>query len=136
MNNREMQEQKTLFDWAKLNEAAHPELKMMFHVPNEGKRSVVGGAELKRAGLKSGVPDVILPVARSGYNGLAIEMKVDHNRPTEKQKEWLRGFSREGWKVYVCWGWDIAAHVISEYMGFKSQIIGKMKKMEEWSDDI
>ena len=88
MNKEETADQIALFDLALLLEKQHPELRLMFHVPNEGKRSVYSGAELKRAGLKKGVPDVMLPVARKGYNGLAIEMKAGKNKPTEEQKKW------------------------------------------------
>ena len=132
MNNREAQEQKTLFRWAALNENLHPELKMMYHVPNEGKRSAASGAEMVRGGLKKGVPDVILPVARQGYHGMVIEMKADKGKLTQDQKSWLRMFAKEEWKVMVCWGWDSAATAIAKYLGFDAGIPGKMSKFEEW----
>lgn len=134
MNNRENQEQKSLFEWAMLYEGRYPELKMLFHVPNEGKRSKATGAEMVRMGLKSGVPDVVLPVARQGYHGLVIEMKEDRGKLTQKQKEWLRMFSAENWKVLVCWGWDCAADAIAKYLGFEAGLVGKLAKLEEFSE--
>ena len=39
--NREAEEQEALFVWAEYQSAAHPELKLLYHIPNEGKASVV-----------------------------------------------------------------------------------------------
>ena len=71
----EAQEQKALFTWAELSLGKYPDLKWMYHIPNEGKRSKSNGAELVRQGLKKGVPDICLPVPRGKYHGLYIEMK-------------------------------------------------------------
>ena len=38
------------------------------------------GAKLKKKGVKSGVPDVIIFEARGIYNGLMIELKVGKNK--------------------------------------------------------
>ena len=53
MKRSETTEQIALFNWAKRTESILPELALMYHVPNEGKRS--NGGILKAAGLKSGV---------------------------------------------------------------------------------
>ena len=52
------------------------------HIPNEGKRSTAYGARMKRIGLRSGFPDLFFPVARGGFHGLFVEMKVGSNRAT------------------------------------------------------
>lgn len=135
MNKEELADQIALFDLALLLEKQHPELKLMFHVPNEGKRSVYSGAELKRAGLKKGVPDVMLPVARKGYNGLAIEMKAGKNAPTEEQKKWLTGLAGEGWLCYVCRGYESAATVLGDYMDIKISLLRKPQKPERYGKD-
>lgn len=135
MNKEELADQIALFDLALLLEKQHPELKLMFHVPNEGKRSVYSGAELKRAGLKKGVPDVMLPVARKGYNGLAIEMKAGKNAPTEEQKKWLTGLAGEGWLCYVCRGYEAAATVLGDYMDIKISLLRKPQTPERYGKD-
>ena len=135
MNKEETADQIALFDLALLLEKQHPELKLMFHVPNEGKRSVYSGAELKRAGLKKGVPDVMLPVARKGYNGLAIEMKAGKNKATEEQKKWLMGLAKEGWLCYVCRGYEAAATVLGGYMDIKISLLRKPQKPERYGKD-
>lgn len=135
MNKEETADQIALFDLALLLEKQHPELRLMFHVPNEGKRSVYSGAELKRAGLKKGVPDVMLPVARKGYHGLAIEMKAGKNKPTEEQKKWLTGLAGEGWLCYVCRGYEAAATVLGDYMDIKISLLRTPRKAERYGKD-
>lgn len=76
VESNEENEQITLFQWAEFAAVRYPELELMYHVPNEGKRSVRTGSRLKKAGLKSGVPDIVLPVARGRYIGLYIEWRI------------------------------------------------------------
>ncbi len=88
----------------------------VYHVPNEGKRSYGTAALLRRAGLRRGVPDLCIPLARGGKHGLYIELKVGGNKPTLEQKEWLRLLVSEGYAVAVCYGADSAIKTIEEYM--------------------
>ena len=89
----------------------------MYHIPNEGKRSVVRGAQMKREGLKKGVPDICLPVARGRYHGLYIEMKRRRDgRLTKEQEKWIERLNRYGNKAVVCRGWEEAAQAIGDYM--------------------
>ena len=52
-----------------------PELALLHHIPNGGTRDAVEAKHLKQQGVKSGVPDLCLPVPRGQYHGLYIEMK-------------------------------------------------------------
>ena len=54
VESNEENEQIALFQWAEFAAVRYPELELMYHVPNEGKRSVRTGSRLKKAGLKSG----------------------------------------------------------------------------------
>ena len=56
----------------------------VYHIPNGGTRNKIEAANLKRQGVKSGVPDLCFPLARGKYHGLYIEMKVDSNKTTKK----------------------------------------------------
>ena len=51
-NKTELTEQQEVMEWAEYQTGKYPELKLLYHIPNEGKRSVVNGANLKKAGLK------------------------------------------------------------------------------------
>ncbi|MDY2734395.1 VRR-NUC domain-containing protein [Intestinibacter sp.] len=114
-------EQQALIQWADLQSHRHKELKMLVHIPNEGKRSIRAGAELKRMGLRAGFPDLFLAVPKlvDGvlYGGLFIEMKVKGNKCTENQKKWLRRLSEQGYKTEVCYGCSEAIEVIKDYLG-------------------
>lgn len=113
----ESEEQKNLFLWAKLSAGAHPELRLMYHIPNEGKRSIAAGARMKQEGLKAGVPDICLPVARQGCHGLYIELKRQKGGRVEKhQLEWMKALKNEGYFVAVCRGWEEASELIQAYL--------------------
>lgn len=112
----ETQEQIWLFEWAETQVARYPELQLMFHVPNEGKRSVVLGRQMKRMGLKTGVPDVILPVPKGRYHGLAIEMKSLKGKPTAAQLIWIENLRAVGWRAAICHGWKDAADTVWAYL--------------------
>lgn len=110
-------EQQCLFRWAELHTGKYPELSLMFHIPNEGKRSLATGGRLKAEGLKPGVPDICLPVPRGPYHGLYIEMKAGRNRVTENQKWWLNRLSWQGYQTAVCYSCEEAAECIKKYLG-------------------
>lgn len=114
----EAQDQRAVMTWAAWNAAWHPELRYLFHVPNEGNRSDVGHAVAVAEGLRPGVPDLLLPAAKGGFIGLAIEMKrVDHsNHPTDDQWYWIEGMRSNGWRVEVCYGFDETIAVLQDYL--------------------
>ena len=111
-------EQMALFRWAAYNRGRWPELDLMFHVPNGGKRSKAEAKRFKDMGVKAGVSDVFLPVARNGCHGLWIEMKrLRSGRPTADQIKWIENMIKQGYAATVCHGWEQAVKVIEEYMG-------------------
>lgn len=115
-NQHEAAEQEALFQWATLMCCQYPELELMYHIPNGGSRNVAEAANLKRQGVKAGVPDICLPVARHGFHGLYIEMKAGKNRPSEYQSQWLKSLGEQGYQSVVCYGWREAADVIGAYL--------------------
>lgn len=109
-------EQAQIIYWCANMSIAHPELALIYHVPNEGKRSKAAAANMQRIGLKSGVPDLCLPVAKGKYHGLYIELKRVGGRVTETQVDWLLALSKQGYAVCVCYGAEQAIDVISAYI--------------------
>ena len=110
MKQYEADEQKKLFRWADFMKTEYPELDMMFHIPNGGSRNKLEAANLKKQGVRAGVPDICLPVARGGYHGLFIELKFGKNKTTAKQDEWLARLNEKCYAVAVCYGctWEQA----------------------------
>ena len=111
--------QEALFSWISYQLGRYPELKLAYHIPNGGKRDARTAANLKRQGVKAGVPDIHLPVARGGYHGLYIELKVGKNTQTEKQKEWQQELTKQGYLSVVCYGWQEAAEQLINYLELK-----------------
>lgn len=113
----ESAEQQLLFQWARMQSGKYPELTLLYHIPNEGKRSHKTGARMKAEGLKSGVPDICLPVARGGHHGLYIELKrVKNSRVTVAQMAWIEALTRQGYVAAVCRGADEAIELITRYL--------------------
>lgn len=108
--------QETLFQWAEYQTNKYPELRLLYHIPNGGKRDKVTAINLKRQGVKAGVPDLFLPVARGGFFGLYIELKVGSNKPTKLQNEWLCNLNKQGYLAVVCYGWQQAAEILVAYL--------------------
>ena len=112
-------EQIKLFKWAAFMECQHPELKLLYHIPNGGSRNRIEAAHLKQQGVKAGVPDLCLPVPARSFHGLYIEMKFGKNKPTEKQTEWLEALNAQGYAVSVCYGWEQAQKVLCWYLNIR-----------------
>lgn len=112
----EDEEQIWLFSWAKLNSGKWPELELMHHIPNGGMRSKSEAARFKAMGVKRGVSDVFLPVAKGGYHGLYIELKAKDGRPEKEQKEWIAAVREQRYYAAVCYGGIEAANLVEAYM--------------------
>lgn len=95
-----------------------PELALLHHVKNEtpdgGARKV---AIDKANGVKKGVPDLCLPVAKGGYHGLYIEMKNENGTLSAAQKWWRDRLKEQGYYWSVCYGWEAAVKELCWYMG-------------------
>lgn len=117
-------EQAALFEWAAWNQSKDAALNMLYAVPNGGKRDKRTAAMLKAEGVKAGVPDVFLPVARQGYHGFYIEMKVGENTTSTAQKAWIAALTAEGYLTAVVYDWMTAARAIAGYLGRAEKELG------------
>ena len=88
----------------------------VFHIPNGGYRNKGEAARLKAQGVRPGVPDLCIPVARGGFHSLYIEMKVRGGRTRKSQAEWLWRLRDEGMCAWVCVGAGDAIALIEKYM--------------------
>ena len=117
MTPTENAEQAALFQWAELASGAHPELRLLYAIPNGGLRDGRTAAILARTGVKSGVPDLCLPVARGGWHSLYLELKrAKGGRVSENQKNWINALNDQGNKAVVCRGWQQAQDMIMDYL--------------------
>ena len=114
--NEEHEHQKALFHWAKVMENQHPELALLYANPLGGYRPKRTAAKMKAEGVKAGVPDITLPVARHGYHGLYIELKTERGRVTPEQRQWMWALYQQGYLALVCRGWEHARDLLLTYL--------------------
>lgn len=102
--------------WCRLASKKHPELRLIYAIPNGGHRHAAVAKKLKAEGVKAGVPDLHLPVARRGWHGLWIELKAIGKGASKAQKHWLSHLREQGHRAEVCQGWQAAARIIQDYL--------------------
>ena len=118
--------QVALFRWATAMRGQHPELYLLYAVPNgssrtmytakNGKRFAPEGMRMRAEGMKAGVPDVCLPVPRRASGSLYIEMKAEKGATSEAQDEWISRLRSAGNNVEICRSTDAAIKVIENYL--------------------
>ena len=86
------------------------------HVPNEGKRSPFERFKFKILGGVSGVPEILIFEPNKDFSGLAIELKVGYNKPTENQKVCLKRLKNANWDTYWLNTYDETIKIIDNYL--------------------
>ena len=92
----------------------------LFAIPNGGSRHPREAANLKASGVKAGVHDLMLPIARGGYVGLWVEMKHGKNTLTEDQKAWGERMRLAGYLTVTAWEAETAEKAIADYLGIRT----------------
>jgi hypothetical protein len=92
------------------------DLDCAFAVPNGGTRHLLEAMNLKRSGVKAGVPDIFIPIARDCFHGLFLEMKSEKGKVSEDQIAFMTMLSKNGYKCVVCHGFDAAKNEIEYYL--------------------
>lgn len=116
----EDEEQSALVSWARMQSRNTPELALLVAIPNGGYRRLLEAKRMKATGTSAGFLDLILPVARRGYHGLAIEMKRAGGKRHDispDQYDWIGALWNQGWYATVAFGWDEARSAIEHYIG-------------------
>lgn len=106
---------------------AAPCLALLFHIPNGGARgdnarsNAIRGAAMKAEGVKPGVYDLLLPVARGSWHGLFIEMKKPGEKIKKKSDQEQFGFDvqAQGYGAICCDSWQVAKEVLKSYIEWK-----------------
>lgn len=104
--------QRNLFRWAKATEASRPDLSLLHAIPNGQYRP----GQAMEPGLKSGVPDICLPVVRGDCPGLYLELKTTDGRLRDEQEEWLLALTEQGYAAVVCYGFEAASETLLAYL--------------------
>jgi hypothetical protein len=104
----EHQEQCLLIEWMELQ---FPSVRI-FAIPNGSYKGIQARVKAKKEGLRSGVPDVMIPKWK-----LFIEMKRRKGgvlSPT--QKDWISYLEESGYSVIVAKGFDDAKVQIIQFL--------------------
>ena len=109
-------EQRQLIQWCKTD----PRLQFLFHIPNENTAGIKWGIRNRQLGVKSGVPDLFLPIPAGKYHGLFVEMKTKIGSLSENQKKWLSALDAFGYMTVVAHGWEDARCRILDYLNLLS----------------
>lgn len=104
------------FDFVQWQEKLDPRFEGIFHVANERRASWAAGKLLKQKGVRSGVCDIIVPIASSGYHGLFIELKIRPNKLTVEQSRFIDLMIYNGFCARVVWSGDEAIELLREYL--------------------
>ena len=88
---------------------------LIVYIANEGKRTVIGGAIMKKMGLCPGACDLFLPRASRGYHGLWLEMKARSGKLTPKQIQFMCDIIDEGYYAVAVWNAEAAIEIIKTF---------------------
>lgn len=99
---------------------------LIYHVPNGGHRHKLVAIKLKGQGVKAGVPDLVLPMARGGYFGLYLEFKAtapNDAAVSASQHAWIRRLNDQGYLAIVCRGHFDAMEQIRAYLRLDPTVV-------------
>ncbi|MFC7515079.1 VRR-NUC domain-containing protein [Herbaspirillum sp. GCM10030257] len=116
---KEHEIQATFICWVRLAEKTDWRLKLLFAVPNAGKRTRAEAAWMLAEGLRAGVPDIMLPFPNGPFVGLAIEFKRPGEKTSEKQDDYIALLVDAGWLVVICTDSDAAVRTVQDYLRMK-----------------
>jgi nitroreductase len=102
-----------MMDWIRSIPDVEP---YVFHIGNERQTSPQQGRLLKRMGVRAGVSDLFIGIAKGKWHGMFLELKVGNNKPTKAQEQFMLDFASQGYYCVWCQGFDEARVLISEYL--------------------
>jgi len=118
--------QSILLKWIRVK---YPEAYRWTHVDLSGVRlGFKARATLSDNGLSSGFPDIVIYLPSGGFNGLALELKRDGERPIKKdgtisadkhvqdQSLWINQFRACNFSANFVTGFKNAATAVDEYL--------------------
>lgn len=119
----EHQEQVATVSWFKLQ---YPKFKKhLFAIPNgahlagDPKVRAIKMNKMKAEGLLTGVSDLFMMVPMGGWHGLFIEMKSKGGVVSDDQAEFQGAAHLIGYFCAVCYSFEEAKNVISDYLESK-----------------
>lgn len=119
--NQEHWEAVALLQWWAIesNRIERPQ-ECLMAIPNQGRgggwRNARRGSYMKKEGLRAGAPDYFLAIPVHDSPGLFIELKAKGGRVSDSQKRMSEILKQNGYRVFVCYGWEEAKECIQKYL--------------------
>lgn len=84
-------------------EPKYPCLKWLYHTPNGGRRNAQEAQKFKAMGVRPGILDLGLDVARQGFHGWRCELKKPGTKPkaSAEQVEYMDFLRENGYYVLL-----------------------------------
>lgn len=111
--------QRAFIMWCKTKIKDYPELLWIYAVPNGGYRDGKEAVGLKAQGVKAGVLDLALDVARGGYHGWKAELKRPGGKclaPSKEQAEYITFCQDQGYCTIVTNDFDVLKSHVVDYL--------------------
>lgn len=87
----------------------------------------IKGYILKLMGVRAGIPDLTLYVARGGWHGLLVEIKTEKGKFAKNQETFHKRFINQGFAVEGGYGVDHSIMIIKQYL------LGRNIRRYEWT---
>jgi hypothetical protein len=112
---REEQFQKCVIDYI---DKKYPAIgSLCFHVPLELlRRDNHSAGRFHALGARAGVSDIVILKPSGGYHGLVLEIKVNKNRPTISQLEFLKAAREQGYAALWSNSYNTILKIIDVYL--------------------
>jgi hypothetical protein len=88
---------------------------LIWATPNGGSRHLFEAMRLKREGVVSGVPDLIIAEPTGKYHGLFIEMKSDKGKLQDSQREMIGKLTERGYRCDIAYSLDDFMCIVKNY---------------------
>ncbi len=97
----------------------YPDLaRLLWAIPNGGRRGKVEAARFKREGVVSGAPDLLLAVATNRAPALFLELKAGRNKTSPAQRQMLIDLQGQGYGVCIVYALAQFQADVRQHLGY------------------
>lgn len=90
--------------------------KLIFAVPNGGRRNKIEAARMKKQGVEPGVADILCLVPNGKFNFLCLETKTQKGKQSEDQKDFQWQTERAGGRYVIFRSAEEGIKILQEYL--------------------
>lgn len=91
--------------------------RLLFAIPNGGKRGKITAAIMKGEGVMAGAADLMLAIPYGGHHGLFMECKSPGGKQSESQKAFQKEVENQGYRYVIFTSPADGLNLVREYLG-------------------